>query len=158
LKCGRKGQYRKKKLIERYGADIRLPDFRQEIGQCKRHGQMHDACIVVTLIWCLNVSRKIVCVEAARACRWDRPGCTLCHHIADALIAAANCSELLNSKLATTIPPRKQMQIAAITVSPEVASDSDFFFVAGVPVRVVMVFPLELSTGVNSTRERDCFV
>jgi len=39
-----------------------------------------------------------------------------------------------------------------------VASDSDFFFVAGVPVRVVMVFPLELSTGVNSTRERDCFV
>ncbi len=112
----------------------------------------------VTLIWCLNVSRKIVCVEAARACRWDRPGCTLCHHIAEALIAAANCSELLNSKLATAITPRKQMQIAAITVSPEVASDSDFFFVAGVPVRVVMVFPLELSTGVNSTRERDCFV
>src|SRR5262249_31972166 len=27
-KCGRSGQYRKQKLIERYGADIRLPDLR----------------------------------------------------------------------------------------------------------------------------------
>jgi hypothetical protein len=34
------------KLIERYGADMRLPDLRQEIAQCKRHGQMHDACMV----------------------------------------------------------------------------------------------------------------
>jgi hypothetical protein len=25
-KCGRLGQYRKQKLIERYGANIRLPD------------------------------------------------------------------------------------------------------------------------------------
>jgi len=41
-KCGRSGQYRKQKLIERYGADMRLPDLRQ----CKRHGQMHDACMV----------------------------------------------------------------------------------------------------------------
>ena len=45
-KCGRSGQYRKQKLIERYGADIRLPDLRQEIAQCRRHGQMHDACMV----------------------------------------------------------------------------------------------------------------
>jgi hypothetical protein len=28
-KCGRSGQYRKQKLIERYGADIRLPDLRR---------------------------------------------------------------------------------------------------------------------------------
>jgi hypothetical protein len=41
-KCGRSGQ--KQKLIERYKADIRLPDSRQEIAQCWRHGQMHDAC------------------------------------------------------------------------------------------------------------------
>ena len=45
-KCGRSGQYRKQKLIERYGADIRLPDLREEIAQCRRHGQMHDACMV----------------------------------------------------------------------------------------------------------------
>ena len=45
-KCGRSGQYRKQKLIERYGADMRLPDLRQEFAQRKRHGQMHDACMV----------------------------------------------------------------------------------------------------------------
>jgi len=45
-KCGRAGQYRKQNLIERYGADIRLPDLREEIAQCSRHGQMHDACMV----------------------------------------------------------------------------------------------------------------
>lgn len=27
-------------------ADIRLPDQRQEIAQCRRYGQMHDACMV----------------------------------------------------------------------------------------------------------------
>jgi hypothetical protein len=32
--------------IERYGADMRLPDLRQEIAQCRHHGQMHDACMV----------------------------------------------------------------------------------------------------------------
>jgi len=45
-KCGRSGQYRKQKLIERYGADMRLPDLREEIAQCERRGQMHDACMV----------------------------------------------------------------------------------------------------------------
>ena len=45
-KCGRSGQYRKQKLIERYGADMRLPDLREETAQCMRHGQMHDACMV----------------------------------------------------------------------------------------------------------------
>jgi len=37
-KCGRSGQYRKQKLIERYGADIRLPDLREEIAKCDRQG------------------------------------------------------------------------------------------------------------------------
>ena len=45
-KCGRAGQYRKQNLIERYGPDIRLPDLREEISQCERRGQMHDACMV----------------------------------------------------------------------------------------------------------------
>ena len=25
---------------------MRLPDLREEIAQCRRHGQMHDACMV----------------------------------------------------------------------------------------------------------------
>ena len=45
-KCGRSGQYRKQKLIERYGADMRLPDLREEIAKCERMGKMHDACMV----------------------------------------------------------------------------------------------------------------
>ena len=45
-KCGRSGQFRKQNLIERYGADIRLPDLRWEIAQCERRGKMHDACMV----------------------------------------------------------------------------------------------------------------
>jgi hypothetical protein len=43
-KCGRVGQYRKATLIERYGADIPLPDLRHEIAQCERARSMHDAC------------------------------------------------------------------------------------------------------------------
>jgi hypothetical protein len=54
-KCGRSGQYRKQTLIERYGADIRLPDLREEIAQCERRGRMHDACMVRYVeIWYLN--------------------------------------------------------------------------------------------------------
>ena len=45
-KCGRAGQYPKRNLIARYGADIRLPDLRWEISQCRRRGLMHDACMV----------------------------------------------------------------------------------------------------------------
>jgi hypothetical protein len=43
-KCGRAGQYRKARLVERYGADVRLPDLRHEIAKCDRRGAMHDAC------------------------------------------------------------------------------------------------------------------
>src|SRR5262249_45828986 len=39
------GEYRKQTLIERYGADVRLPDLREEIAKCRRRG-MHDACMV----------------------------------------------------------------------------------------------------------------
>ena len=43
-KCGRAGQYRKQNLIERYGADIRLPDLREEIAHYDRARKMHDMC------------------------------------------------------------------------------------------------------------------
>src|SRR5262245_23343405 len=33
LSCGRTGQYRKQNLIERYRANIRLPDLQEEIAQ-----------------------------------------------------------------------------------------------------------------------------
>src|SRR5215510_15077101 len=39
-------QYRKQNLVECYGADIRLPDLREEIAQCEQRGQTHDACMV----------------------------------------------------------------------------------------------------------------
>lgn len=45
-KCRRSGQYRKQNLIEKYGADIRLPDLREEIAKCDRIGKTHDACMV----------------------------------------------------------------------------------------------------------------
>ena len=45
-KCGRSGQYRKQTLINRYGADMRLPDLGEEIAQCHRAGKMHDTCMV----------------------------------------------------------------------------------------------------------------
>ena len=38
-------QYRKQTLIERYGADMRLPNLHEEIAQC-RHRGMHDTCMV----------------------------------------------------------------------------------------------------------------
>ena len=44
-KCERAGQYRKSTLIDRFGADARLPDLREET-QCERLGKMHDACII----------------------------------------------------------------------------------------------------------------
>ena len=37
------GNIEKAKLIEYFGADIRLPDLREEIAQCARARQVHDA-------------------------------------------------------------------------------------------------------------------
>src|SRR5262245_30581243 len=56
-KCGRSGQYRKQNLIEKYGADIPLPDLREQIAKC-RHRGMHDACMVryVECACCLHPS------------------------------------------------------------------------------------------------------
>jgi hypothetical protein len=36
----------KQNLIERFGANIRLPDLREEIANCSRSGQWHDGCMV----------------------------------------------------------------------------------------------------------------
>jgi hypothetical protein len=41
-KCGRRGRYRKSKLIAVHGPDIPLPDLRVEIAKCDWRGQMHD--------------------------------------------------------------------------------------------------------------------
>jgi hypothetical protein len=30
---------------QRYGAGIKLPDLPAELAQCRRHGQMRDACM-----------------------------------------------------------------------------------------------------------------
>jgi hypothetical protein len=43
-KCGRAGRYRKQTLIKQFGADIPLPDLREEIAQCDRARAMHDMC------------------------------------------------------------------------------------------------------------------
>ena len=45
-RCGRAGRYYKANLIARYGADILLPDLREEIAQCVLARKMHDACAV----------------------------------------------------------------------------------------------------------------
>jgi hypothetical protein len=44
-KCGRAGQYRKQTLIDRFGADIRLPDLREEIAKCERLGKMKTSTL-----------------------------------------------------------------------------------------------------------------
>ena len=43
-KCGRSSQNRKQKLMELYGADIRLPDLREQMAQCTQR-EMYDVCM-----------------------------------------------------------------------------------------------------------------
>lgn len=47
LSCADGRPYGKQNLIERYGADMRLPDLREEIVKCRLHGATHDACMVL---------------------------------------------------------------------------------------------------------------
>ena len=44
--CGRPGQYRIDRLLERFGPDITLPDLRHELAQCPRRGSMSEPCQV----------------------------------------------------------------------------------------------------------------
>ena len=43
-RCGRRGQYRKATLLERYGPAIALPDLRLEIAQCERYDHLTGGC------------------------------------------------------------------------------------------------------------------
>ena len=45
-KCGRRGQYRIDRLLERYGPDIALPDLRHELAQCPHRRDMSSPCQV----------------------------------------------------------------------------------------------------------------
>jgi hypothetical protein len=77
-KCGRAGQYRKEKLIEHYGADMPLPDLREEIANCSRCGQWHDGCMVryVDLGGARHtryVLDKFSSLIARIYCSWHRP-------------------------------------------------------------------------------------
>ncbi|GEO43621.1 hypothetical protein SAE02_77690 [Skermanella aerolata] len=46
-KCGRAGQYHRAKLLERYGADMAMPELRHELAQCSRRRTMNDPCMVI---------------------------------------------------------------------------------------------------------------
>lgn len=46
-RCDRRGQYRLDTLIDKYGADMRLPDLRHVLADCPRHGALGDACGVI---------------------------------------------------------------------------------------------------------------
>lgn len=46
-KCGRAGQYHTAKLIERYGADMVMPELRHMLAQCSRRYTFSDPCMVV---------------------------------------------------------------------------------------------------------------
>lgn len=48
-KCDRAGQYRKAALMKRYGANMKLPDLRVEIGRCPKMKSMSDGCGVYFL-------------------------------------------------------------------------------------------------------------
>ena len=46
-KCGRAGQYRRATLLDRYGADMAMPELRHELAQCPRRHTMNDPCMVI---------------------------------------------------------------------------------------------------------------
>jgi hypothetical protein len=45
--CGRRGQYRKQTLIERYGPDIVGPDLLVKVANCPRHRALDGRCGIV---------------------------------------------------------------------------------------------------------------
>ena len=57
-KYGRSDQYRKQNLIEKYGSDIRLPDLREEIAKCGRHGNCMTPAWFIIMIWSLSDSKN----------------------------------------------------------------------------------------------------
>ena len=47
--CGRHGQYRIDRLLERFGPEIALPDLRHELAQFPRRGRYSEPCQVTHL-------------------------------------------------------------------------------------------------------------
>jgi hypothetical protein len=45
--CGRRGQYRKQTLIDRFGSDIVGPDLLVKVADCARRKALGDRCGVV---------------------------------------------------------------------------------------------------------------
>jgi hypothetical protein len=52
-RCGRKGQYRKENLIEKYGPAVALPDLLHLIANCERYGKASNPC------WAKRASRHL---------------------------------------------------------------------------------------------------
>lgn len=46
-KCGRNGRYRRGNLIDRFGADIPLPDLLKRLADCPKWGSASDPCQAV---------------------------------------------------------------------------------------------------------------
>jgi hypothetical protein len=45
--CGRRGQYRKQTLIDRYGPDVVGPDSLVKVADCPRRKSLNDRCGIV---------------------------------------------------------------------------------------------------------------
>lgn len=54
--CGRRGQYRIDRLLERFPPEIALPDLRHELAQCPQRGSMSHPCQVEYARGPLNVA------------------------------------------------------------------------------------------------------
>ena len=46
-KCGRRGQYRRASLLDRYGPDMTMPELRHVLAQCSRRNNASDPCMVI---------------------------------------------------------------------------------------------------------------
>jgi hypothetical protein len=45
-KCGRKGQYRKARLVGKYGPDVAMPDLLHKVADCPHWQPMRGGCSV----------------------------------------------------------------------------------------------------------------
>jgi hypothetical protein len=46
-KCDRAGQYRRAKLLDRFGPDMAMPDLLPELAHCSHRGNWSDPCMVI---------------------------------------------------------------------------------------------------------------
>jgi hypothetical protein len=45
-KCGRRGQYRKATLVDKYGPDVLMPDLLRKVAGCSDHSTLRGGCPV----------------------------------------------------------------------------------------------------------------